>query len=110
VVKNEEVSADCQDGILVLTLPKVEAQKRSVVKVDLTQKMRELNIRQRQEEALRQDSVHERAMETLKTPNSSPIAQEARATVAEQRRSEEHIQDTTLHRAAEQVGAAGGAR
>jgi HSP20 family protein len=108
-VKQEEVRADFENGILALTLPKVEAHKRSVVKVDLTQKMRELNTRQRQEEALRQNSVHERAMEVLKPPNGSPIVQEAREAVIEQRQRAEHIQDTMLQRAAEQVGAVSGA-
>jgi HSP20 family protein len=36
-VKNAHVTADYQDGILKLTLPKLEAEKTKVVKINLEQ-------------------------------------------------------------------------
>jgi HSP20 family protein len=62
-VKNEQVKADFKNGVLTLTLPKVEAAKRNVVKVDLSvqEAAREAMTKERQHQEHLQDTMHTRA-------------------------------------------------
>ncbi|MCP6757461.1 MAG: Hsp20/alpha crystallin family protein [Fischerella sp. CENA71] len=62
-VKNEQVKAEFKNGVLTLTLPKVEAAKRNVVKVDLTvqEAAREAMTKERQHQAHLQETMHTRA-------------------------------------------------
>jgi HSP20 family protein len=39
-IKNDQVQAEFKDGMLTLTLPKVESARRNVVKIDLEEKTR----------------------------------------------------------------------
>ncbi len=62
-IKNEQVKAEFKNGVLTLTLPKVEAAKRNVVKIDLTtqETAREAMAKERQHEKHLQDTMHTRA-------------------------------------------------
>ncbi|MER3493325.1 MAG: heat-shock protein Hsp20 [Mastigocladus sp. ERB_26_2] len=62
-IKNDQVKAEFKNGVLTLTLPKVEAAKRNVVKVDLSvqEAAREAITKERQHQEHLQDTMHVRA-------------------------------------------------
>ncbi|PMB08086.1 heat-shock protein Hsp20, partial [Fischerella thermalis CCMEE 5282] len=62
-IKNEQVKAEFKNGVLTLTLPKVEAVKRKVVKLDLgvQEAAREAMTKERQHQEHLQDTMHTRA-------------------------------------------------
>ncbi|NJR48370.1 MAG: Hsp20/alpha crystallin family protein [Leptolyngbyaceae cyanobacterium CSU_1_3] len=64
-VKNDQVQAEFKDGMLTLTLPKVESARRNVVKIDLEEKTRAAVTEQRQREQHLQDTAHSRAAEEV---------------------------------------------
>lgn len=89
-VNHQHVNAEFKGGILTLTLPKVESAQRKFVKVDLGEQIRELTTEQRQQEGLRQDTMHMRADEKAQ---ASDIDQAMRDSITEQRQEEERLQD-----------------
>lgn len=106
-VKNEEVKAEFKDGMLMLTIPKVEMSSRRVVKVDigLQEKMREAVTQDRLKAEQRAETVHSRAAEAMAQPNGDPMAEEARETVVSDRQKEEHLEETVHRRAVDSIGA-----
>ncbi len=64
-VKNDQVQAEFKDGMLTLTLPKVESARRTVVKVNLEEKTRAAVTDQRQHDQHLQDTMHSRATEEV---------------------------------------------
>lgn len=103
-VQNDRVKADFKNGLLTLTMPKVESANRNMVKVDVAveQKVRGAATQQRQHEEHRQEQVHTRASADLETP-SSGIKEEARELTASQRQHEEQLQDKVHTRASQEV-------
>ena len=91
-VNHQQVKANFKDGILTLTLPKVEAAQHKFVKVDLSERQRELTTQHRQQEELRQDQLHVRAEERAQ---AGDLDQAMRDSVTEQRQAEERSQDKT---------------
>lgn len=107
-VKYEQVKSDFKDGVVTLTLPIAAANRRNVVKVDLTQeKAREAMTEERQHDQHLQQTMQVRANSELETPTSNDIEQEARATMTQQRMDNEHLNATMHSRAATEVGATG---
>jgi HSP20 family protein len=103
-VQPDQVKAEFQNGILRLTLPKVPAQQRHTVKVDLSmnEKAREAMARQRQHEEHLEETMRARAIEEpTEEGQGNGIQSEARTAMAAQRQSEEHLQETMLSRASE---------
>lgn len=90
VVDHQQVNAEFKNGILTLTLPKVESTQRKFVKVDIGEKMRELTTEQRKQEELRQETMRMRAEERAQ---AGDIDQAVREGVTEQRQAEESLQD-----------------
>ena len=105
LVKNQDVRADFKNGMLTLVLPKAEADRRNVTKVDLTmqEKIRETAAGQRQREEQLEEKVHTRAAADVKTPMSNGIPAETRDRITEQRLHDDHLQQTTHQRAVEDV-------
>lgn len=97
-VNHQQAKANFKDGILTLTLPKVEVAQRKFVKVDLGEQMRELNTQQRKQEEQRQDKIHMRAEERV---HDGDIDQAVRQATTEQRQEEEESQAKTHMRAKE---------
>lgn len=91
-VNHHQVNAEFKDGILTLTLPKVESAQRKFVKVDLGEQMRELTTGQRQQAELRQDTLHMRAEEKAQ---AGDVDEAMRERITEQRQEEERLQDKT---------------
>ncbi|OUC11666.1 MAG: heat-shock protein Hsp20 [Alkalinema sp. CACIAM 70d] len=106
-VKNEAVKAEFKDGMLMLTMPKVEASRRNVVKVDLglQEKMREAVTEDRLKAEQREETVHRRAAEAMAQPNGGQMTEEAREAVVGDRQKETHLEETTHRRAADSIGA-----
>lgn len=103
-VQNDQVTANFKNGLLTLTMPKVEATRQNMVKVDLAmeQKVRDAATQQRQHEEHRQEQVHTRASADLETP-ANGIKEEARELTASQRQHEEQLQDQVHTRASHEV-------
>jgi HSP20 family protein len=97
-VNHQQAKANFKDGILTLTLPKVEATQRKFVKVDLGEQIRELNTQERKHEEQRQDKMHMRAEERA---HDSDVDQAVRQATTEQRQEEEALQAKTHLRAKE---------
>lgn len=104
-VKKEAVTAAFTDGMLTLTLPKVEETRRSVVKLDLAEQIRGAVTQERLQDEQRQETVVSRAAEALTEPDTSRIAEEAREAAVGDRVREEHLQETAHRRAADSIGA-----
>ncbi len=105
-VKYEQVKSEFKDGVVTLTLPIAEVNRRNVVKIDLTQeKARAAMTGERQHNEHLQQTMQARTNAELNTPTSNNIEQEARATVTEQRMHNEHLDETMHNRAATEVGA-----
>jgi HSP20 family protein len=105
-VKPEEVKAEIKEGVVTLTLPKVDTSQRNVVKVDLTvqEKARSAMMDERLHEEHLQATMRERAAEELDRDATAQIGEEARIAMVETRQHEEHIEDTMHTRAATEVG------
>jgi HSP20 family protein len=105
-IKNDLVKSEFKNGVLTLTLPKIESASRNVVKVDLTtqQKAREVMTEERQREERLKETMRARATEELQTPSSNGIKEEAREAAVEQRQDREHLAETMHARAAAEVG------
>jgi HSP20 family protein len=86
-VKHEQVKAEFKDGVVTLTLPKADAAKRNVVKVDLTvqEKAREAIAKERLHTDHIKQTMHERSMEELDTRAYTDIPEEARGAMTEER-------------------------
>lgn len=105
-VKYEQVKSEFKDGVVTLTLPIAEVNRRNVVKVDLTQeKAREAMTGERQHNEHLQQTMQARTVSEMEIPTSNDIQQEARATMTEQRRHNEHLDETMHNRTATEVGA-----
>lgn len=105
-IKHEQVQAEFKDGVLTLTLPKAESTRQNVTKVELTtqEKAREFVAQQRQHDEHLQETMHTRAAEAMKTPDSTGTQEEARELMAKQRQHDEHLQETMHQRASGKVG------
>lgn len=107
-VKYEQVKSEFKDGVVTLTLPIAEVNRRHVVKVDLTQeKAREAMTGERQHDEHLQQTMQARTTSELETPTSNDIKQEARATMTEQRMHKEHLDETMQRHAAKEVAVIG---
>lgn len=107
-VKYEQVKSEFKDGVVTLTLPLAETNRRNVVKVDLTQeKARAAMTGERQHDEHLQQTMQARATAELGSPNSNDIQQESRATMTEQRMHNEHLNETMHTRTATEVGVSG---
>lgn len=101
-VQNEQVKAEFNHGVLMLTLPKMTATPRKVVKVNLglQEKAREAVTQQRQQNEHLQETAHSRSVE-MGTP--ADIQEKTREMTAEQRQQTEHLQASLHNRSAENV-------
>lgn len=70
-VKNDRVQSEFKNGVLTLTLPKVDSASRHVVKVDLTtqEKAREVMAEERQHAEHLKETMRTRATAELQTPS-----------------------------------------
>lgn len=98
-VQYEQVKADFKNGILTLTLPKVESTRKPVVKVNLEEQLRETTTEQRQAETHQQETAHRRAEDALETMQSGDLDQAAREAVTHDRQQEEQRQEKAHLRA-----------
>ncbi|WP_088889518.1 Hsp20/alpha crystallin family protein [Leptolyngbya ohadii] len=104
-IKHEQVKSEFKDGVLTLTLPKVQIGSRTVVRVnvDTGEIAREALTEKRQAEAHLQDTMRARAAAELQMPDDKHIQEAARERGAETRQHEEHLQDTMRTRAATEM-------
>jgi HSP20 family protein len=104
-IQNDRVKAEFKNGVLTLTLPKVEAAKRNVVKLDFSseQAARQAMTKERQHEEHLQKTMHARTLEELEKQTSNSIKEEARESLVEQRQHEQHLQETMHTRVAAEV-------
>lgn len=104
-IQNDRVKAELNNGILTLTLPKVETAKRNVVKVDINvqEAAREAMAKERQHQEHLQHTMHTRTLEELEKSTTNGIKQEARESLTEQRQYQEHLQETMHTRAASEI-------
>jgi HSP20 family protein len=104
-VDRDRVTAKYKDGVLTLTLPKVQTNQQPAVKVDLISEMaRTAMAQERQQEEHLEETMHARSKAELETPTSNGIKQEARVAMTEQRQQEGHTAETMHSRAAAEVG------
>ncbi len=105
-VKKEEVKAEWENGVLTLTLPKMETAHRHVVKVDVSvqKQAREEMAKERQHEEHIEATMHARTLQELKHPQTDHIAEESREATTKQRHHEKHVEETMHTRAATEVG------
>lgn len=101
-IKNDRVTAELKDGILTLTLPKVEEVARNVVKIDLQEKAREAMTKQRMHDEHVQETMHTRVAAELEKPLDG-VQEQAREAMTEQRMHDEHLQETMHTRAESEV-------
>lgn len=103
VVKQDQVQAQFQDGVLTLNLPKAEANEQKVTKVDLTaqEQARESVAHHRQHDGHLQETMRSRAA-AEKTLSKTPTEAEARELAAKQRQHDTHLQETMQQRAADE--------
>lgn len=64
-VKNTQVQAECKDGMLTLTLPKADSERRNVVKVNVEDKTQAAGTEQPQQNQPVQDKKPSQATEEL---------------------------------------------
>ncbi|SRR5579883_1319654 len=104
-VKHDQVQSEFKDGVLTLTLPKLETSPQKVTKVDLTmlEKTREVTTEHRQRDERLDEKVHARAAASIKTATNGGIQEETRELTTEQRSHDEHLQDTTHQRAVDEI-------
>jgi HSP20 family protein len=101
-IRNDRVAAEFKDGILTLTIPKVEGMARNVVKINLQEKAREGMTKQRMHDEHLQETMHARASAELEKPKDG-IQEQAREAMTEQRMQDEHLQETMHTRAESEV-------
>jgi HSP20 family protein len=102
-VKPDQAQAECNDGLLTLTLPK--ATQQSMTKINLTtqERARESIVQHRQHEEHLQETMRNRATADLKAPSNTDTQAEARELMVKQRQHEEHLQETMHQRAANDI-------
>lgn len=98
-VHYEQAKADFKNGILTLTLPKLEPTQQPVFKVNLEDKLRTTATQNRLDDEHRQQTVHRRAEDALETMSEGDLDQAVRETVTQDRQHEEHRQDAVHMRA-----------
>lgn len=99
-VQYEQVKAEFKNGILTLTLPKVEPTKPTVMKVNLEEQLREATTQQRLDEEHRNQTVHRRAEDALETMPADDLDQATREALTQERQHEEQQQEKVHMRAA----------
>lgn len=104
-VAHKAATATFENGVLRLTIPKLEPNHRSVVKIDLTEQLRQAAAQQRQAQAHLAETTHERAVEHLEATPAGTMTETVRETAVQQRQAKQHIQDTAHHRAVDEVEA-----
>ncbi|MFQ4141595.1 Hsp20/alpha crystallin family protein [Chlorogloeopsis sp. ULAP02] len=104
-IQNDQIKAEFKNGVLTLTLPKVEAAKRNVVKLDLSteQAARQAMTKERQHQEHLQQTMHARTLKELENQTSNVVKEEARESLVEQRQYKQHLQGTMHTRAAAEV-------
>lgn len=98
-VQYEQTKADFKNGILTLTLPKVQTSRQSVVKLNLEEQLRNTATQNRHAEEQRQQSIHRRAEDALETMPASDLDQAMRETLTQERQHEEQRQEAVQMRA-----------
>ncbi|MBD2078382.1 Hsp20/alpha crystallin family protein [Leptolyngbya sp. FACHB-17] len=98
-VQYDQVKADFKNGILTLTLPKIESARKPVVKVNLEEKLREATTQQRQAKEHQEQNVHRRAEDALETMQMGDLDQATRETLTQERHQNEQRQESAHLRA-----------
>ncbi len=104
-VAHKTATATFEKGVLRLTVPKLEPNHQSVVKIDLAAQLRQAAAQRRQAKAHLAETAHERAVEHLESTPVDTMTDAVRETAVQQRQAKQQIQDTTHHRAIDDVQA-----
>jgi HSP20 family protein len=102
-VKNDQIQSEFKNGLLTLTMPKLEKSARKVVKVNLTEDTRQIATETRQYQEHLQDTMTSRLAEEQDTQTEAEIQENARKLATEQRQQEENLQQNVLKRSEENL-------
>jgi HSP20 family protein len=102
-VKNDQIRSEFKNGLLTLTMPKLEKSARKVVKVDLTEEARQMATEARQYQEHLQDTMTSRLAEEKDTHEATEVQEVARELTTEQRQQEEQLQQNMLERSEENL-------
>lgn len=97
-IQHEQVKSQFKNGVLTLTLPKLQDAPRNVIKVNIEEAAREELTKDRQTEHHRQETMHTRSEQDLNTPPNQ-IWETAREDAVEQRHEVEQREEKMRTRA-----------
>jgi HSP20 family protein len=102
-IKTDQIQSEFKNGLLTLTMPKMAQADRKVVKVNLTEDVRQIATEARQHQEHLQDTMTSRLARDIDAQQASDIQQTARELVMEQRQQEGQIQKNMLERSEENL-------
>ncbi len=102
-IKTDQIQSEFKNGLLTLTMPKMAQADRKVVKVNLTEDVRQIATEARQHQEHLQDTMTSRLAGDIDAQQASDIQQTARELATEQRQQEGQIQKNILERSEENL-------